>query len=85
MTRSLSAGLLNVSGVSVYGETVGLSPRFVRTMLDRLLKTQVEELLRTGDVHEIRRTLSLCEPSEVGAILEDLPGPDAVVLSGTLL
>jgi len=54
-------------------------------MLDRLLKTQVDELLRTGDVHEIRRTLSLCEPSEVGAILEDLPGPDAVVLSGTLL
>lgn len=53
-------------------------------MLDRPLKTQVEELLRTGDVQEMRRTLSLYEPAEVSAILEELPGQDAVVLFRSL-
>ena len=49
-------------------------------MLDRLLRPEVEEMLRAGELKELRHLLEVMEPADVAALIDGLPDEDDAVL-----
>jgi magnesium transporter len=49
-------------------------------MLDQLLRPEVEEMLRAGELKELRHLLEVMEPADVAALIDGLPDEDDAVL-----
>lgn len=49
-------------------------------MLDQLLRPEVEEMLRSGELKELRRLLEVMEPNDVASLIDSLPDKDDAIL-----
>ncbi|GIV58501.1 MAG: magnesium transporter MgtE [Rhodothermaceae bacterium] len=49
-------------------------------MLSYLLKPEIEDMLREGDLHTLRKVVTELEPAEIADLIENLPEGDDVVL-----